>query len=882
MHQQNSWLRYWYINLKLIQCLSPILVSSLLFPISTVAQITPDNSLGLNQSRVVPTTINGIPADRIDGGLGVGKSQLHSFQDFNVISGRGAYFSTPSGKNVILVRITGSNLSFINGKIGVLGDADLFFLNPNGILFGQNASLDLNGSLIVSTAKNIKFSDGSTYGTSKLFEVPSPNATIIGLELELNPSSKDILVQGEGHNLSTLSIDGLTPISGRNKFVGLQVKESKTLGLFARNITLDGAILASPSGNIEIGSVENGTININKDQGKWFSSYGKVNSFGDVKFLNSSFVDSSGARENLINIYARNIVFKDGSFVAIETTGNDKNISDLSTSKIQLYASESISIANTGQKNKTVPSGILSNSLEVNKGADIQISAQNLDVLIGGAISAFSFASGSGGDINIRVNNLTLSDGAIIGTRTLNSGKGGDIVIFANDNINLFGIPKFDSPTGIFDVVGSTLATVTTSPFSVSSGDLRVDARSIKLSDGSNIGSISVSPGNAGNVYINASDSIQVSGFIPGINFPSLIGSSSLFSGDSGNVSLKTKNLIVKDGGGIAVSAFDAGNTGFLDIEASNSIHVSGKVSPSIFSFIRASSVKLDPSLKNFIGVNGSPSGKATGLRIKTKSLFVEDGGEISALNQGSSNAGSLEVRADHINIDNGSILATTASGNGGNIRIFSKLLLLNNGDISASAEGKGLGGNINIDSGLLVMLGKSSITANAEDAAAGNIKINTLGLFRSPDSQITATSLLGPQYDGNVEVIAEVTDFSQDPNLTIQTEPPQVYSACNKVYRDTLAYYRMGTGGQPLSPDDKSSTSQGWLEAANARYAQRHMSYIDPETGEKKPLERVVGWKTNPDGTITFVSDPKEADQYAQEIATQQNSCSTDQANNG
>ena len=175
--------------------------------------------------------------------------------------------------------------------------------------------------------------------------------------------------------------------------------------------------------------------------------------------------------------------------------------------------------------------------------------------------------------------------------------------------------------------------------------------------------------------------------------------------------------------------------------------------------------------------------------------------------------------------------------------------------------------------------MGKNSITANAENAKGGNVFIKAKGIFLSRESIITATSERGTQADdGNVDVIAEITDFSQDPDLNVQTEPPDLYSACSKTYRNTLAYYRMGNGGQPFSPNDKSSTTLGWLDAANARYAQRHLYYIDTETGEKKPLKRVVGWKSNHNGTITFVADPRKADQYPEAIAAARQTCAPEQ----
>ncbi|WP_292864063.1 filamentous hemagglutinin N-terminal domain-containing protein [Nostoc sp. LPT] len=103
-----------------------------------LAQIVPDNTLGAEASVVTPNvSIRGIPSDRIDGGATRGANLFHSFEKFNVGEGRGVYFANPAGIENILTRVTGNNPSNILGRLGVLGGANLFLLNPNGIVFGS-------------------------------------------------------------------------------------------------------------------------------------------------------------------------------------------------------------------------------------------------------------------------------------------------------------------------------------------------------------------------------------------------------------------------------------------------------------------------------------------------------------------------------------------------------------------------------------------------------------------------------------------------------------------------------------------------------------------------------------------------------------------------
>src|SRR4028118_19633 len=125
----------------------------LLFPFPAIAQIIPDNSLGAESSRTVADTINNLPSDRIEGGATRGGNLFHSLQQFNVGEGRGAYFANPDGIANIFTRVTGGNPSNILGVLGVQGNANLFLLNPKGIVFGSEARLDLRGSFLASRSE---------------------------------------------------------------------------------------------------------------------------------------------------------------------------------------------------------------------------------------------------------------------------------------------------------------------------------------------------------------------------------------------------------------------------------------------------------------------------------------------------------------------------------------------------------------------------------------------------------------------------------------------------------------------------------------------------------------------------------------------------------
>ncbi|MFW5667432.1 MAG: filamentous hemagglutinin N-terminal domain-containing protein, partial [Coleofasciculus sp.] len=131
------------------------------------AQVIPDDTLGAESSVVTPDVIREILSDRIDGGATRGANLFHSFLEFNIGEGRGVYFANPDGIENILSRVTGDNVSTILGRLGVLGEANLFLLNPNGILFGENASLDIEGSFVATTASGIELGEDGVFSATQ-------------------------------------------------------------------------------------------------------------------------------------------------------------------------------------------------------------------------------------------------------------------------------------------------------------------------------------------------------------------------------------------------------------------------------------------------------------------------------------------------------------------------------------------------------------------------------------------------------------------------------------------------------------------------------------------------------------------------------------------
>ncbi|MEO0984860.1 MAG: filamentous hemagglutinin N-terminal domain-containing protein [Cyanobacteria bacterium J06639_14] len=168
-----------------------------------IAQIIPDDTLGDEGSIVV----DGDAIDRIEGGETRGSNLFHSFEEFNVNTGQQVYFANPVGIENILSRVTGSNVSEIDGLLGVDGAANLFLLNPNGIIFGPNARLDISGAFTASTAEMLEFQDGSAFSAVNPEGEPFLTMSVpLGVQFGASPqgdlTNEGLLEVGEGQTLT--------------------------------------------------------------------------------------------------------------------------------------------------------------------------------------------------------------------------------------------------------------------------------------------------------------------------------------------------------------------------------------------------------------------------------------------------------------------------------------------------------------------------------------------------------------------------------------------------------------------------------------------------------------------------------------------------------
>lgn len=813
---------------------------------SAKAQIIPDGTLDAERSVVTPNqTIKGIPSDRIDGGAIRGGNLFHSFTDFNIGSGRGAYFTNPSGIKNIVTRVTGSNVSNILGTLGVLGNANLFFINPNGIIFGPNARLDVSGSFIASTANSIQFADGTLFSAKVSESTPLLAISVrIGLQYGKNPGK--IQVQGGS----------------------LQIQPNQTLALVGGDISLEGATLKTNGGRLELGSVAGeGLVSLSPTSQGFSLDYDGVENFGNIQLSNETNIDTSGIiRGGEIQIQTGNLQISQRSRIATFTVG------PVSSGDIRVNATDSVEVIGTGEFEPTF--------------ARILDPKANLSDLRNGFF-AVSAGTGSGGNFEIKTGKLILRDGAFILVSAFAQGSGGNVNIKASESV---------------EVIDSLLATGNRFSSSGNSGNISLKTQNLILQNRGLISSSAFGNGKAGDISIDSTDLIDMTGgksfeksiieggIDPKINnFNTSISSSTSGSSDGGNVAIKTKTLILQNRAQILASTFSSGNAGNLELNTS-SIQVIGSTTPESNDFVtgigtianpnstgnageliintstllienggqvgtatfgrgNAGNMILNASDIKIIGINrndGNPSvlstsaesrsaGAAGNLTINSDVLEVRDGAAITVRSQGSGTAGNLTLNARSIRLDNRGLLSADTGGisadpnqQQANINLRSQnVIMLRNSNITTNARGENvIGGNINIDTDFLVAAENSDISANSTDFRGGRVRINAKSIigtqFRNTltnKSDITATGA-SPEFNGTVEINTPEVNPSNGlvelPSNLVDASQ-QIDNSCQPgSSQSQSSFVATGRGGLPLSPTQPlqdTSTLAQWVK---------------------------------------------------------------------
>jgi filamentous hemagglutinin family protein len=747
---------------------------SFFWQLKAQAQIVPDNSLGSNGSIV---DANG----RITGGVkfSQGSGLFHSFGEFNIAPNSAGIFANPVGVDNIFARVTGGNSSNINGVLSVEGNANLYLINPNGVAFGGGAYLDLRGSLVVSTANGIEFGNNGGVFSAANPQVPLLTMQVpVGLQMGNRPKPIEL----KDVRLSLVSLDS--------------TQTSQNLLIVGGDISLNNSIIEvrKNQSNLEIAG---------------------ISSAGTVKL--------GSGRELLVlpeNIERSNVYIQNNSSIY--------NFS-MFTGDIRIQANN-IEITNfSNQPNSS--SRVLNQSYGsgwIGKSGDVIIdSTGNVVINGGGELNARStgFAANitaesslTGGDIKIKAVNLSILEGGIVlvvpspGSTT----NGGNVAIQVKDTV-LIAAPETHIEGGIYSgALGSGNA-----------GDLNISTKKLVIRNSGQLSADNSSgdvrypngTGNAGNIYINASDSVEVVGvryFIDGkVPKPTGIATFTSTVGSAGNINILTPQLSVIDGASIT-SSTAGGRAGSINISGNNGgqsdvVKLTGSDIQENASRIR--SVTRTANNAGAININSktlllleatridsrtdgsTSSGNSGDITINASVVRATGGSQIISTTDGIGNAGKIEVNANEAidfsgfdplfdqrndqnrpyklervqqNIDPysgaNSQATPNSSGRGGDVILNTpRLNVSDQARLTVEGKGSGNGGNINANSDK-ILLDRGSIIAKTTSANGGNILLSPLSLlFLRNQSEISASAAAGGN-GGNVNI--------QSPNSLIVAIP--------------------------------------------------------------------------------------------------------------
>jgi filamentous hemagglutinin family protein len=702
--------------------------------VPALAQIVPDNTLGTESSQVTPNiNIRGLPGDRIDGGAVRGSNLFHSFSQFNVNNGQRVYFADPAGITNIFSRVTGLNVSNILGTLGVDGAANLFLLNPNGILFGPNALVDIQGSFVATTGDRFIFPNGAEFGASNPQAPPLLTMSVpVGVQYGVQP--------GTITNIGNLTVGQDLTLAGGNLDLQGQLRAGRDLTLQAQNTVRvrDSAInpfIASAGGKLVVqGNQAVDIVALSHPNSGLFS--------GEDMVLRSANTVGGDTR------------YWSGGNFRIETL--DGNVGNLfSPADPVIRASGDVSFANYEGA-----------SLHIFAGGSVTIG----DVTITGA--------DTGADLSDSERTVTLSNGT-----PLNSDVDGNVLpIDLNQPIldiragtTAIGTPGITGDTTGFtsgvpgtDGIGTSAdITIGTVDFRLPDGNLTPNGGAVFLTNqyspnslpapnGITVGAIDTGGANAGgSVWIDGRTNITAN---------SQIITSAFDSGTAGDINLLAGGDITINLGLNTSVGFTDGKSGNINLLADGDIAIDGYLNTSANSSPLITPTTADNlTADQLVGIAGNVTLKAGGnIRLNSNSGIFADG-QLAGFVELESGADTF-ITDSFIFAPTATTSSSNSSGNStitlpGEIKMTARSLSITGSLLSVEGLGEGNPGNINISATNNVSIRTSQIKSNSEsinpEANFGTISIEaTNGSVFLDESEVLAKSQ-GSAFAGDIFIDA-------------------------------------------------------------------------------------------------------------------------------
>ncbi|MEG5104663.1 two-partner secretion domain-containing protein, partial [Microcoleus sp. AT13-A5] len=672
----------------------------------------------------------------------------------------------PSGIANIFTRVTGGNPSNILGTLGVLGNSNLFLINPKGIVFGPNARLDLRGSFLASSADSVVFDNGYQFSSRNPQSQPLLNINIpIGLNFRENPGK--IINSSAAPALTLPQLPAGIPQIFNN--MGLGVEPGKTLALVGGDIELNQGTLTASTGQILLGSVASpGMIGLGATPLGLSLNYDKISNFGNIEITNGSLINTSGLGGGKVDIRGRNVNLNNGKIYALTLGNIDGRGIDINAQQFRAQGGAQISTLTAGSGAGGAVNIRATDSVELS-GIGFK-SFQNFvkNYTISGGINPFdpqilletsTAGMGDAGNILIDTGQLLINNGTVSGSATLGAGNAGNMTLRAR----------------VFDLVGSGINSGTLAGSTGRGGNITFEGERFIVRDGSAIISTTRSEAPSGNINIKANESVEVLRTPTGSPVATLIGATAIsINGKAGDIYIDTKRLRISEGGGISLSSGSVvgnqplnttgGPGGNLTIKATESVTLEG------ISGVLANGSR-NPS---FISADTNSAARGGSMNIFTPLVILRDGGLISTASLGKGDAGSITIDAGRVKIiGNGGqgefnsqiqtsvgiasrVRNPNATANGGSLNLnVGQLILRNGGTLNLQALGSARAGNINVKADSISLDNQSSIDGRTESGAGANINLEARDVQLRRASRITTDASISE--GGNINIKSDI-----------------------------------------------------------------------------------------------------------------------------
>ena len=760
----------------------------LTFPLATLAVVTNVRAQSITSDGTLSTQVQSNDNLNFDitQGNRQGNNLFHSFRDFSVPDNGSARFLNGTDIANIFSRVTGGNISQINGLLQSQGTANLFLINPSGIVFGPNASLNIGGSFFGSTASGILFNDGVEFSATDTQPSPLLSVNIpIGLRFRDNPGT-----------ITNQSV----AVDGNNNPVGLQFLSGKTLALVGGDVNFEGGRVTAPGAKVEIGGLSTeGIVGINDDLSL---SFPEGVARGDVSLINGGIINVTAGDGGFLTVNTRNLEVREGSQL-LAGIGSGLGTPQAQAGDIIINATDNVLFDNNSFAFNDV------NSNGVGNAGNVSVTTGSLQLLNGGIFSAstlgqgnsgkvsitardnisfdngsifnnvLSNAVGKSGGIDITTGSLSMTNGARMQSATVGQGDSGKINITARDNVSL------DNGSSLFNNVLSSAVG--------NSGGVDITTGSLSVTNGSIIQSSTAGTGNSGKVKIVARDTVSFDGRIredtvPSAIFTRVTGEFDGVNGEtrsSGGIEISTGSLSITNRAQLGSTTRGKGNPGDIVIDARDQVFLSNTI-------IISEVTEVDENT----GIGGI--GDAGDIKITTGSLILKDGSSLLADTENIGNAGNIIIDARDSVILEGrgpgaesnstrivssqitttvESIETTTEGEGGNINISTGLLSIKDeGFIRSFTEGVGNAGDITVNARDIKLFNSSSINGSVRPGSTGiggDINLNGQTLTLTNGSQvISQTSETGDAGNIKLTIKDKITLSGSESGIFANTTP--------------------------------------------------------------------------------------------------------------